>query len=194
MAKPEKDTTKHIKDVLANTKDIMMSDASMTTLLDFERVLAELDLYAFANWKDGELIEGPVNEKYFVTCKFMWPEELMPDPRGGKRLLGYDCTVTYQKTKFKTTVTVEKPEDFEDGTKMPKMATSPVWVVSITMPRKLLSDIKQSVMDIETDAFNADEIEFAYDTGEDETEGQQEGQEGGQEAEYQVDVPEELPK
>ena len=56
MAKP-------IADVIENTKEIFMTDSALTSLLDFERVLDELDLYVFANWKDGELVEGPVYEK-----------------------------------------------------------------------------------------------------------------------------------
>ena len=56
----------NIRDLLTNTKDIFMTDSAVGTLLDFERVLDELDLYAFANWKNGELVEGPVYEKYFV--------------------------------------------------------------------------------------------------------------------------------
>ena len=49
-----------VKDIVDNTKRIYMSDSSMETLMDFERVLDEVDLYAFKNWKKGELIEGPI--------------------------------------------------------------------------------------------------------------------------------------
>mgnify|MGYP003345260162 CR=1 FL=1 len=62
-----------LKDVIENTKTISMTDSALSTLMDFERVIDELDLYAFANWKKGELVEGPIYEKYFVTCTFMWP-------------------------------------------------------------------------------------------------------------------------
>ena len=56
-----------IKDIIQNTKDIYMTDSALASLLDFERVLDELDLYVFSNWKKGELVEGPINEKYFIT-------------------------------------------------------------------------------------------------------------------------------
>jgi len=36
--------------VADNIRDIYMSDGSLTTLLDLERVLDELDVYAFKNW------------------------------------------------------------------------------------------------------------------------------------------------
>ena len=80
-----------IKDILQNVKDIYMTDSSLNTLLNFERVIDELGLYAFANWQKGELVAGPVYEKYFVTCTFMWPYKMMPDPSGAERLLNYDC-------------------------------------------------------------------------------------------------------
>jgi len=60
-----------IKHIAENTKDIFMSDSMLKTLLDFERVIDELNVYVFANWKSGELVEGPKYEKYFVTCTFM---------------------------------------------------------------------------------------------------------------------------
>ena len=76
--------------VADNIRDIYLSDGSLTTLLDFERVLDEVDIYAFKNWEIGELVAGPDIGKYRVTVTFMWPEKLMPDPRGAKRLLTFD--------------------------------------------------------------------------------------------------------
>ena len=76
----------NIKDILSNIKDIYMTDSSLETLLDYERVLDELDLYSFKHWKLGELVEGPVYEKYFVTCTWMFPYRKMPDPSGGRPL------------------------------------------------------------------------------------------------------------
>ena len=83
--------------VANNIRDIYMSEGSITTLLDFERVLDEVDLYAFKNWSIGELVAGPEISKYRVTCTFMWPKNLMPDPRGARRLLPFDCEIEYQK-------------------------------------------------------------------------------------------------
>ena len=50
----------NIKELLKNTQEIFMTDSAVGTLLDFERVLDELDLYAFDHWKMGELVEGPI--------------------------------------------------------------------------------------------------------------------------------------
>jgi hypothetical protein len=162
MAKP-------ITDVINNTKELFMTDSSLNTLLDFERVLDELDLYVFANWKEGELVEGPVYEKYFVTCTFMWPYKMMPDPRGGERLLSYDCEVYYSKDTLEYPVKVEDPNDFEAGTKMPKMAKKPIWLVTIVMPKKLMQEIQQGSLELESATLDLEDIEQAYEEGDDQS-------------------------
>ena len=162
MAKP-------ITDVINNTKELFMTDSSLNTLLDFERVLDELDLYVFANWKEGELVEGPVYEKYFVTCTFMWPYKMMPDPRGGERLLSYDCEVYYSKDKLEYPVKIEDPDDFEAGTKMPKMAKKPIWLVTIVMPKKLMQEIQQGSLELEGETLDLEDVEQAYEEGSDDS-------------------------
>ena len=159
--------SKAIHDVIENTKDIFMTDSSLATLLDFERVLDELDTYVFANWKEGELVEGPIYEKYFVTCTFMWPYKLMPDPRGGERLLDYDCEIYYSKDTLEYPIKVENPDDYEPGTKMPKMAKKPIWLVTIVMPKKLMQEIQQGSLDLESATLDLEDIEKAYEEGED---------------------------
>src|SRR5210317_1102336 len=103
----DKDIFKNNEDywlVAETIRDLYLSDGSLNTLLDFERVLDEMDLYAFRNWELGELIEGPDIGAYKVGCIFMWPEKLMPDPRGAKRLLPFDCEVNYKKMMMKVPV------------------------------------------------------------------------------------------
>jgi hypothetical protein len=158
---------KLISDVIENTKEIYMSDSSLTTLLDFERVLDELDTYVFKNWKQGELVQGPVYEKYFVTCTFMWPKKLMPDPRGGERLLSYDCEVYYSKDMLEYPIKLKSPDDYEPGTKMPKMGKKPVWLVTIVMPKKLMQEIQQGSVDLESTTIDIEDVEQAYEEGTD---------------------------
>ena len=143
-----------------------MTDSSLSTLLDFERVLDELDLYVFSNWKSGELVEGPIYEKYFVTCTFMWPYKLMPDPRGGERLLDYDCEVYYSRDILEYPIEVENPDDYAPGTKMPKLGKKPIWLVTIVMPKKLMQEIQQGSLDLESATLDLEDIEKAYEEGE----------------------------
>ena len=155
----------HIKDIINNIKDIYMTDSSLSSLMDFERVIDELDLYVFDNWHKGELVQGPIYEKYFVKCIFMWPYKLMPDPRAGERLLDYGCHVSYRKDILSYPVSVKSPNDFKAGTKVPKMAKKPVWLVEIIMPKQLMQDINRGSLELESDTVDIADIEQAYETG-----------------------------
>ena len=158
-----------------------MTDSSLLSLMDFERVIDELDVYVFDNWKKGELVEGPIYEKYFVTCTFMWPYKLMPDPRGGEKLLDYGCQIKYKKDVLKYPVKVKSPDDFVSGTRMPRMSQSPVWLVEITMPKKLMQEIHQGSVELENEKIDAEDIEQAYESGmDDDVYKTAEGQQGTQ--------------
>ena len=54
--------------IIDTIKGIYTSDGSMATLLDFERVLDDADLYAYVNWEIGELVQGPMVKRYTVSC------------------------------------------------------------------------------------------------------------------------------
>ena len=132
-----------IVEVIKNIEALTISDDAFNILKDFERVIDNLDLYVFENWEDGELIVGPVVHRHTVTCKFMWPRENMPDPAAAARLLDYGCKVTYQKENLLVPRKIYSPDDFRPGTKKGKLDAHPIWIVSITMPKKLMQDIFQ---------------------------------------------------
>ena len=149
--------------VADNIRDIYMSEGSLTTLLDFERVLDEVDIYAFKNWELGELVAGPDIGKYRVTCTFMWPERLMPDPRGGRRLLPFDCEVSYMKKDIKIPVKITDPSDYRSGTKKAKLITKQVWLVEIVMPKALMNDIRTGSIEMEDQDIDLDDLDQAYE-------------------------------
>lgn len=149
--------------VADNIRDIYMSTGSLVTLLDFERVLDEVDVYAFKNWEIGELVAGPEISKYRVACTFMWPYKLMPDPRGGRRLLSFDCEVNYQQKMIKIPIRIEDPSDYQPGTKKAKIVEKPVWLVEIVMPKSLMQDIKTGSVEMEDQEIDLEELDQAYD-------------------------------
>jgi hypothetical protein len=149
--------------VADNIKNIYMSEGSLLTLLDYERVLDELDLYAFANWEIGELVAGPEISKYRVSCTFLWPEKLMPDPRGARRLLPFDCDVKYKKTTMKVPVRIDDPSDYRPGTHKAKIIEKKVWLVEITMPKSLMSDIRTGSVELEDQDIDLQDLDDAYE-------------------------------
>ena len=146
-----------------NIKNIYMSEGSLLTLLDFERVIDELDLYAFKNWSIGELVSGPDIKKYTVTVIFMWPERLMPDPRGARRLLPFDCTVKFKKTTMNVPVKITDPSDYIPGTHKAKIMEQKVWLVEITMPKALMSDIRTGSVELEDQDVDLADLDDAYE-------------------------------
>jgi len=146
-----------------NIRDIYMSEGSLLTLLDFERVLDELDLYAFKNWAIGELVSGPKIGKYRVTCIFMWPEKLMPDPRGARRLLPFDCEVKFKKTRMKVPMKISNPDDYRPGTHKARLVEKKIWLVEITMPKALMSDIRTGSIELEDEAIDLEDLDRAYE-------------------------------
>ena len=169
---------KSIKDVIENTKQIYMTDSAISTLLDFERIIDELDIYTFDHWKQGEVVEGPIYEKYFVTCTLMWPYKRKPDTRGAQRLADYGCVVKYKKDVLSYPVKVKTPNDFAPGTKMPKMGKAPVWLVTLTVPKKLMQDIHQGSLELENETLDSEDIEQSYEQGLDDK--MYQGGEGGE--------------
>ena len=156
--------------IVDTIKNIYASDGSMSTLLDYERVLDEADLYAFKNWKYGELVEGPDVGRYNAKCIFMWPYKLMPDPRGGVRLTKIGCKVKYGKGEIKVPVEVSDYDDFQPGTRYPKMHNRKVWFVEIVIPFELMEDIKEGSIDLADQTIDLSEIQDAYDSDLDDVE------------------------
>lgn len=138
-------------DIIKNIESIYNSNTSFKVLKDFERVIDHLDLYVYENWKDGEIAEGPKINRHWVTCSFFWPQDKMPDPMGGKRLLDYDCKVSYKKTHLIVPRKIESSDDVRPGTKKGKLDRKPIWIVEIKMPKKLMADIYTGNMDMMDD-------------------------------------------
>jgi hypothetical protein len=166
----------NLQSILNNIKEIAMTDSSLATLIDYERVLDQLDLYSFKNWQLGELVSGPIYEKYFITCSWMYPFRQMPDPSGAERLLGYGCEVNFKKDFYEYPKKVESPDDFQPGTKYPRMVKKPVWVVTITMPKKLMGDIEKGSLELENEIIDAEDIETAYEENVDDVQQQKNNQ------------------
>jgi len=149
--------------IIDTVKGIMTSDGSISMLLDFERVLDELDIYAFKNWELGELVQGPNLGRYTVKCMFMWPKGLMPDPRAVKRILIIGGKVKFAKTTIKVPVAVKNYDDLVPGTNYPKWSPRKVWLVEIELPLSMIDDYKEGSIDLAGQNIDLDDIDRAYD-------------------------------
>jgi len=144
-------------------KHLYMSDNSLVTLMDFERVLDENDIYAFRNWILGELVEGPTVDRYTISCTFLWPEHLMPDPTATKRLYPFGCKVFYKRSAMKVPIKIKKPDDFVPNTKVAKLKEITVWLVEIQMPKTLINDIRTGSVELEDEKIDLEDLDLAYE-------------------------------
>jgi hypothetical protein len=138
-----------IKDIIQNIETIYGSNNSLKLLKDFERVIDELDTYVYENWIDGEVVAGPIESRYFVECTFMWPKDKMPEPKGGLRLIDYGCKVQFAEDVISKVRKIKTPDDIRPGTRKGKIDHQPVWMVKISMPKKLMNDINRGYTELD---------------------------------------------
>lgn len=136
----------------------------LDSLLQMEDVLDTLDIYVFRNWLDGEVVEGPVLRRYWIDMTLLYPYDRMPDPRAALRLLKHGVRVDFQKARYETgedgreqAVGVEEGADGEqDGL---------VWLVKISVPRRLIVDINAAQLDFYDDEVDVEDVQDAQDSG-----------------------------
>ena len=160
---------KQLKDVKNVLNRISSDQTLMSMLLEFERTLDNVDVYAYQNWDSGEIVEGPEVSKYWFTVTLMYPYKMMPDPDGALRLQKYGCKVTYKEDIFKVPVVITDRSDYDDPSlKTAKIKKHKVWLVKIVMPRRFIDegleeqynamrDVGIDTTDI-SDAYDGDEI------------------------------------
>jgi hypothetical protein len=136
-----------IIDVINNIQTLYENNSNLAVLKDFERVLDEMDTYVFENWVDGELAFGPKVDRHWITASFMWPQDKMPDPSAGKRLMDLGCKVRYQKSHLLEPRKIRTHEDIRPGSKKGKLDRTPIWLVEIQMPKKVAFDVYKGYMD-----------------------------------------------
>jgi hypothetical protein len=136
-----------ILDVIRNIQELYENNSGLAVLKDFERVLDEMDMYAYENWEDGELAYGPKVDRHWITAGFMWPREKMPNPTAAKRLTELGCKVLYQETHLLEPRKIKSPDDLRPNSKKGRIDRKPIWVVEVQMPKKIAFDIYKGYMD-----------------------------------------------
>lgn len=135
----------------------------LDSLLQMEDVLDTLDIYVFRNWLDGEVVEGPVLRRYWIDMTLLYPYNKMPDPRAALRLLKHGVRVDFKKARYETgedgvetAVDVAEGEDDTNGL---------VWLVKVSVPRRLIVDINAAQLDFYDDEVDVEDVQAAQDSG-----------------------------
>lgn len=122
-------------------KRLNTNDDLLDILIEMEDFLDSRDLYAFKNWIDGVIIDGPHVSRYWCELTLKYPYMKMPDPAGKARLEEHDVRVDYTESTELVPVQVQSPEDFRPGSRKPKLEHSKIWLVTISIPRRFIDDI-----------------------------------------------------
>lgn len=157
---------KKINDILATLKRVDQHDTSLSMLLEFEKTLDNAGMYAYKNWMEGELIQGPDINRYWFTTTWMYPLNLMPDPDGGLRLIKYGCKVSYKKDFYVEPTKVLSIADIDPQKgqrKAAKMNRKPVWLVTIEMPRRFVDEAQEGILRIGDVEIDLEDINAAWD-------------------------------
>lgn len=136
-------------DNLQNNKTLIDILVAMESFFD------DMHLYAFENWFDGIVVDGPNLTRHTCSIILKFPENHFPDPLGAKRLNKRGAIVKYIETTEENPVDIKSEEDV-DPQGNPRYKTSKVMFVEVTIPRDFIEDaigtnIEQykSIVDIE---------------------------------------------
>ncbi len=121
-------------------------DGLLDILLGVEEYFDGMDLYAYKNWIEGEVVEGPIVSKYWVEVTLKFYQETFPDPRA---LLIFERQGTKISVKkdFENRP-IEHPRSNEDmttytgsytGVQKPKIEKLPILLVIFQIPRRLVN-------------------------------------------------------
>jgi hypothetical protein len=177
----------HINSIYKNIDSIHNSPNVVDTLIEIDKVLDRLDVYAYENWFKGEIVEGPFVERHWVDVTLMYPAKLMPNPEAAMRLIQNGCKVKFGKDVLETFKKVESADDLiemDDGQRLPKTIKQSIHLVNIRIPKQLL-DVVEDVQQF--DDTELQDVEQAYEQ-------ELGGTDGLANNDEQIDAPEATPE
>jgi len=125
---------------------------ALDVLIAIYEFMNDINIFAYKNWMEGRIIEGPFIERYWIEISAVFPYEKMPDPAAGMRLIKRGCDVKFFKSKMEVAKDLEdvdynaeaSPEERRTAKKDKK-----VWMVTIQIPRividRLIEQVKEPV-------------------------------------------------
>ena len=114
-------------------------------LIEFENLIDNIGMYAYTGWMDGEIINGPIIKKYYITVWVRY--ESMPDPAPIRRMM------------IKKFITVMEPE-----TKGDKDKNKP-WIVKVSVPKSLFSSLSLDSFQDYAEDIDVDAVTDAVEDG-----------------------------
>lgn len=137
-------------------------------LIQCEDVLDSLDIYVFKNWFEGEIVEGPMVRRHWLSMSLLYPYEKMPDPRAALRLHKHGVRVKFSKVDRAPGEKSEKSDAEGGDSNDPEgdKNKNTFWLVKLDFPRLLVGAIADTA-DVEEyeDEVDVDDVQSAKDSG-----------------------------
>lgn len=160
------------------------SESLIDVLIQMENFIDNLDIYAFKNWFEGEVIDGPIIKKYWVGMILLYDYNKMPDPEGAIVLEKHGAKLSYSLRNIENTdITknsilmpdLQSLTDLEsqqrvygnmsiesDKYKEPK--TKKVWIIEILIPRIFIDELNSLNNDVYDSSSEDDMDNFQNNT------------------------------
>lgn len=110
-------------------------------LIQIEDFLDNNNMYAYKNWFEGRLWDGPNIHRHWVEFILKYDYDKMPDPRAAQRLVKSGAIIKFEEaTEIVPIENISSPGELDPATLKPKEVENPIWLVHLKIPRKLIQD------------------------------------------------------
>jgi hypothetical protein len=110
------------------------------TLIQVEDFFDSNNLYAFNNWFEGIVWDGPDISRHWIDITLKYPYELMPEPRAMNRFKEMGVKCKFEEDTISVAKKVKNPDDLDPTTRKPKEEEKKIWLVILRIPRHLVDD------------------------------------------------------
>lgn len=132
-------------------KRSMMSIKPIDTLMFIQEFMDSINIFAYENWINGKITDGPNIKKYWVDITVMYKHNHMPDPRAGSRLTKRGCKVKFYKDSVEVPKTI-KTDDYDSSAsaseKRKRKKKIDAWVVEIKIPRHIIDRFEKKYQEM----------------------------------------------
>lgn len=128
-------------------------------LIQIEDFFDNNNMYAYRNWFEGFLWDGPNIHRHWVNFTLKYDYDKMPDPRASARLVKSGAIIKFEEaTEIVPIEDVSSPGEIDPATRKPKEVENPIWLIHFKIPRKLIQDASVIDSPYEEEMANAEEV------------------------------------
>ena len=126
-------------DIKGTVQTLFDDSGMLDILLGIEEYFDNSDLYVFANWIKGEVVEGPIISKYWVEVTLKYNMDEVPDPRGAFLFQNQGTKIYVRRDVEEVPLKYARDQNELDSETMKvNIEEIPVLLVKFIIPRRLV--------------------------------------------------------